>query len=160
MDAANNHSRPSRANPRIIMMVVWMFAALFSIPVSLVIKFSGENGGWLTFMLAMFGIFLVGIWVLLGLLPLFIRADYPSRLEWAWVSMALLFIGFIVGNANLPDFGDIGPATVPTWWSGNEEAAEITGGIFLVISAIGHVLWLTTCIAYAVLSHRSEPEAF
>lgn len=137
-----------------------MFAALFSIPVSLVIKFSGENGGWLTFMLVMFGIFLVGIWVLLGLLPLFIRADYPSRLEWAWVSMALLFIGFIVGNANLPDFGDIGPATVPTWWSGNEEAAEITGGIFLVISAIGHVLWLTTCIAYAVLSHRSEPEAF
>ena len=160
MDAANNHSRPSRANPRIIMMVVWMFAALFSIPVSLVIKFSGENGGWLTFMLAMFGIFLVGIWVLLGLLPLFIRADYPSRLEWAWVSMALLFIGFIVGNANLPDFGDIGPATVPTWWSGNEQAAETTGGIFLVISAIGHVLWLTSCIAYAVLSHRSEPEAF
>ena len=160
MDAANNHSGPSRANPRIIMMVVWMFAALFSIPVSLVIKFSGENGGWLTFMLVMFGIFLVGIWVLLGLLPLFIRADYPSRLEWAWVSMALLFIGFIVGNANLPDFGDIGPATVPTWWSGNEEAAEITGGIFLVISAIGHVLWLTSCIAYAVLSHRSEPEAF
>lgn len=160
MNAANNDSGPSRANPRIIMMVVWMFAALFSIPVSLVIKFSGENGGWLTFMLVMFGIFLVGIWVLLGLLPLFIRADYPSRLEWAWVSMALLFIGFIVGNANLPDFGDIGPATVPTWWSGNEEAAEITGGIFLVISAIGHVLWLTTCIAYAVLSHRSEPEAF
>ena len=160
MNAANNHSGPSRANPRIIMMVVWMFAALFSIPVSLVIKFSGENGGWLTFMLVMFGIFLVGIWVLLGLLPLFIRADYPSRLERAWVSMALLFIGFIVGNANLPDFGDIGPATVPTWWSGNEEAAEITGGIFLVISAIGHVLWLTSCIAYAVLSHRSEPEAF
>ena len=160
MDASNNHIGPSRANPRIIMMVVWMFAALFSIPVSLVIKFSGENGGWLTFMLAMFGIFLVGIWVLLGLLPLFIRADYPSRLEWAWVSMALLFIGFIVGNANLPDFGDIGPATVPTWWSGNEQAAETTGGIFLVISAIGHVLWLTSCIAYAVLSHRSEPEAF
>ncbi|WP_412101062.1 hypothetical protein [Corynebacterium aurimucosum] len=160
MNAANNHSGPSRANPRIIMMVVWMFAALFSIPVSLVIKFSGENGGWLTFMLVMFGIFLVGIWVLFGLLPLFIRADYPSRLEWAWVSMALLFIGFIVGNANLPDFGDTGPATVPTWWSGNEEAAEITGGIFLVISAIGHVLWLTSCIAYAVLSHRSEPEAF
>ncbi|GAA1472192.1 hypothetical protein GCM10009604_09830 [Corynebacterium aurimucosum] len=160
MNAANNHSGPSRANPRIIMMVVWMFAALFSIPVSLVIKLGGENGGWLTFMLVMFGIFLVGIWVLLGLLPLFIRADYPSRLEWAWVSMALLFIGFIVGNANLPDFGDIGPATVPTWWSGNEEAAEITGGIFLVISAIGHVLWLTSCIVYAVLSHRSEPEAF
>lgn len=160
MDAANNHSGPSRANPRIIMMAVWMFAALFSIPVSLVIKFSGENGGWLTFMLVMFGIVLVGIWVLLGLLPLFIRADYPSRLEWAWVSMALLFIGFIVGNANLPDFGDIGPATVPTWWSGNEEAAEFTGGIFLVISAIGHVLWLTSCIAYAVLSHRSEPEVF
>ena len=136
MDASNNHIGPSRANPRIIMMVVWMFAALFSIPVSLVIKFSGENGGWLTFILVMFGIFLVGFWVFLG------------------------FIGFILGNANLPDFGDIGPATVPTWWFGNEEAASITGGIFLVVSAIGHVLWLVSCIAYAVLSHRSAPEAF
>ncbi len=160
MDAANNRIGYPRANQRIVMVAVWMFAALISIPVSLVIKFSGENGGWLTFMLMMFGIFLVGVWVLLGLLPLFIRSDYESKLEWAWVSMALVFIGFILGNANLPDFGDIGPATVPTWWFGNEEAATITGGILLVISGIGHVMWLASCITYAVLSHRSAPEVF
>lgn len=95
----------SRSNPRIVLVAVWMAASLLSIPVSLVIKFSGENGGWLTFMLMMFGVILVGIWVLLGLLPLFIRGDYTSKLAWAWVSLALVFIGFIVGNANLPDFG-------------------------------------------------------
>ncbi|MGV0360862.1 hypothetical protein ACUY2X_02035 [Corynebacterium minutissimum] len=150
----------SRSNPRIVLVTVWMAASLLSIPVSLVIKLSGENGGWLTFMLMMFGVILVGIWVLLGLLPLFIRGDYTSKLAWAWVSLALAFIGFIVGNANLPDFGDVGPATVPTWWFGNEEAASITGGIFLVISAIGHVLWLVSCIAYAVLSRRTAPEVF
>lgn len=150
----------SRSNPRIVLVAVWMAASLLSIPVSLVIKFSGENGGWLTFMLMMFGVILVGIWVLLGLLPLFIRGDYTSKLAWAWVSLALVFIGFIVGNANLPDFGDVGPATVPTWWFGNEEAASMTGGLFFIVSAIGHVLWLVSCIAYAVLSHRSAPEVF
>ena len=50
MDAANNRLGYPRANQRIVMVAVWMFAALISIPVSLVIKFSGENGGWLTFM--------------------------------------------------------------------------------------------------------------
>ena len=150
----------SRTNPRIVLVAVWMAASLLSIPASLVIKFSGENGGWLTFMLMMLGIILVGIWVLLGLLPLFIRGDYASKLAWAWVSLALVFIGFIVGNANMPDIGDVGPATVPTWWFGNEEAASITGGIFLVISAIGHVLWIASCIAYAVLSRRTAPEVF
>lgn len=157
---ANTTAGISRANPRIVLAVVWILAALLSIPVSLVIKFSGGNGGWFTVMLLMFGVFVVGLWLVLGFLPLFIRSDYESKLEWAWASMALVFIGFIVGNANLPDFGDVGPATVPAWWFGNEAAAEITGGVFLGISVIGHVLWLLSCITYAVRSHRSAPEVF
>lgn len=146
------------ANPRIVLLAVWMVFAVLTLPASLVIKMLGKNGGWLVVMVLMFGLLIVGLWIALGLLPLFIRGEYPSKLAWAWAGLAMTFVGFAVFHANMPDFGDVGPATVPTWWHGNEKAAVVTACVGLGISAIGHILWIGSCIFYAVRSRKGGAE--
>lgn len=147
------------ANRRIVLLAVWMVAAVLTIPASLVIKMLGKNGGWLVFLVLMYGVLIVGFWIALGLLPLLIRGEYPSKLAWAWAGLAMTFIGFAVFHANMPDFGDVGPATVPTWWHGNEKAAGATAYAGLGISAVGHILWIASCIVYAVRSRKGDAES-
>lgn len=157
MDATNSPSMKPRSNSRIALLVVWIVAALVSIPAVLALKFVSGNAGWYAVMLMLGGVVPLGVWMLLGFIPLFILRDYDSNLVWAWTGLAMVFTGFIIGGANLPDFGDTSPAGVPAWWFGNEDAATMTGMLFLGISAVGHVLWLVSCIVYAVKSHRQQP---
>ena len=144
-------------NLRIVLLAVWMVAAVLTIPLSIAMKLLGKSGGWLVIVVLFYGLFIVGIWIALGLLPLLIRREFPSKLAWAWAGLVMTFIGFAVFYSNMPDFGDYGPVSVPAWWFGNEKAAVVTACVGLGISVVGHLLWIGSCLFYAVRS-RSKPE--
>ncbi|WP_408931722.1 hypothetical protein ACKFRM_11040 [Corynebacterium sp. YSMAA1_1_D6] len=145
------------ANPRVVVLAVWMVAAVLTIPLSLAVKLLGKSGGWLIVVVLFYGLLIVGIWIALGFLPLLIRKEFPSKLAWAWAGLVMTFIGFAVFHSNMPDFGDYGPVTVPAWWCGNEKAAVVTACVGLGISVVGHILWIVACVYYHVRS-RPTPE--
>ena len=76
MDATNSPRVKPRSNSRIALLVVWIVAALVSIPAVLALKFVSGNAGWYAVMLMLGGVVPLGVWMLLGFIPLFILRDY------------------------------------------------------------------------------------